>query len=77
MVVSYRDGHDDAHHVVPAGAVKTVDHGRRAVVLKVTAAEVKATPRHETPDAPVDWDQVNQFERGMLAGGSIWPYTDV
>lgn len=77
MVVSYRDGHADAHHVVPAGAVKLVDHGRRAVVLKVTAAEVKATPRHETPDAPVDWDQVNQFERGMLGGGAIWPYTDV
>ncbi len=77
MVVSYRDGHDDAHHVVPAGAVKLVDHGRRAVVLEVTAAEVKATPRHETPDAPVDWDQVNQFERGMLGGGAVWPYTDV
>ena len=77
MVVSYRDGHSDAHHVVPAGAVKLVDHGRRAVVLEVTAAEVKATPRHETPDAAVDWDQVNHFERGMLGGASVWPYTDV
>lgn len=77
MVVSYRDGHGDAHHVVPAGAVKVVDHDRRAVVLEVTAAEVKATPRHQTPDTPVDWDQVNQFERGMLGGGAVWPYTDV
>lgn len=77
MVVSYRDGHHDAHHVVPAGAVKLVDHGRQAVVLKVMAAEVKATPRHEAPDAPVDWEQVNRFERGMLGGSFAWPYTDV
>jgi hypothetical protein len=76
MVVSYRDGHEDAHHVVPAAAVKLVDHGRQAVVLKVTAAEVKATPRHEAPDAPVDWEQVNRFERGMLGGSFAWPYTD-
>ena len=77
MVVTYRDGHEDAHHVVPAGAVKLVDHGRRACVLKVTAAEVKATPKHETPDAEVDWEQVQRFDRGMLGGGSLWPYTDV
>jgi hypothetical protein len=77
MVVSYRDGHHDTHHVVPAGAVKLVDHGRRAVTLNVTVAEVKATPTHESPDAPVDWDYVNQFERGMLGGGFVWPYTDV
>jgi hypothetical protein len=77
MVVSYHDGHHDVHHVVPAGAVKQVDHERRVVTLGVTVAEVKATPTHENPEAPVDWDQVNQFERGMLGGGSLWPYTDV
>jgi hypothetical protein len=78
LVVSYReDRHRDAHHVVPAGAVQAVDHGRRTVALKVTVAEVKATPRHETPDAPVDWAYVDQFERGMLGGGFVWPYTDV
>jgi hypothetical protein len=73
LVVSY----DDTHHVVPAGAVKIVDHERRAVTLNVTVAEVKATPTHETPDAPVDWGYVDQFERGMLGGGFVWPYTDV
>jgi hypothetical protein len=65
-------GHDE---VVPAGAVRTVDHERRAVTLGVTVAEVKATPTHEEPDAPVDWDYVDQFERGMLGGGFMWPYT--
>ena len=77
LVVSYRDGGDDTHHVVPAGAVHSVDHGRRAVTLKVTVAEVKATPTHENPDAPIDWAYVDQFERGMLGGGFVWPYTDV
>jgi hypothetical protein len=77
LVVSYRDGHHDAHHVVPAGAVKLVDHGRRTVTLGVTVAEVKATPTHDEPDAPVDWGYIDQFERGALGGGSVWPYTDV
>jgi hypothetical protein len=73
LVVSY----DDTHHVVPAGAVKAVDHERRAVRLDVTVAEVKATPEHEEPQAQVDWGYVDQFERGMLGGGFVWPYTDV
>jgi hypothetical protein len=77
MVVSYRDDHHVTHHVVPAGAARLVDHERRVVGLSVTAAEVKATPTHETPDAPVDWAYVGQFERGMIGGGFVWPYTDV
>jgi hypothetical protein len=77
MVVSYRDGHHDVHHVVPAGAVKAVNHERRAVTLGVTVAEVKATPTHEAPEAPVDWAYIDRFERGMLDGSGLWPYTDV
>jgi hypothetical protein len=77
MVLSYREGHHDVHHVVPAGAVKAVDHARRAVTLGVTVAEVKSTPTHEEPEAEVDWAYVDQFERGMLGGGFVWPYTDV
>ena len=77
MVVSYHDGHHDVHHVVPAGAVKSVDHERRVVTLGVTVAEVKATPTHEAPETPVDWAYVQQFDRGMLGGSGIWPYTDV
>jgi hypothetical protein len=77
MVVSYGHGHNEVHHVVPAGAAKLVDHERRTVVLNVTAEEVKATPMHEEPDAPVDWSYVDQFERGMIGGGFVWPYTDV
>ena len=76
MVVSYEDGGDEVHHVVPAGACKRVDHERRAVILRVTVADVKATPRHETPETPVDWSLVQQFDRGMLGGGGLWPYTD-
>ena len=77
LVVSYKDGHHHVHHVVPAGAVKNVDHERQAVTLGVTVAEVKATPTHEHLEAPVDWALVEQFDRGMLGGGGLWPYTDV
>jgi hypothetical protein len=77
MVVSYREDGHEVHHVVPAGAVQLVDHERQVVTLDVTAAEVKATPTHDEPDAPVDWAYVDQFERGMLGGGFVWPYTDV
>jgi hypothetical protein len=73
LVVSY----DDTHHVVPAGAVVDVDHDRSTVTLNVTVAEVKATPTHESPEAQIDWDYVGQFDRGMLGGGFVWPYTDV
>ena len=77
LVVSYREGLQHAHHVVPAGAVQLVDHEHRTVALNVTVAEVRATPTHEAPDVPVDWGYVDQFERGMLGGGFVWPYTDV
>jgi hypothetical protein len=76
LVVSYRDGGRNVHHVVPAGAVKVVDHERRALTLGVTASEVKATPTHEEPEAPVDWAFIDRFERGMLGGSYCWPYTD-
>jgi hypothetical protein len=77
LVVSYRHRLRHVHHVVPAGAVRRVDHAGRSVVLGVSAAEVKATPRHEEPEAAIDWGYVDQFERGMLGGGFVWPYTDV
>lgn len=77
LVLTYGDGSHETHHVVPAGAVASVDHERRTCRLNVTAAEVKATPTHESPEAPVDWGYVDQFERGMIGGGFVWPYTDV
>jgi hypothetical protein len=76
LVVSYRDGGHDTHHVVPAGAVRQVDHDRRTVTLGVAVAEVKATPTHEEPEAPVDWAYIDRFERGALGGAWGWPYTD-
>lgn len=77
LVLTYREGRHATHHVVPAGAVTRVDHEHRTVELNVTEAEVKATPTHADPEAPVDWGYVDQFERGMLGGGFVWPYTDV
>jgi hypothetical protein len=77
LVLTYRDGHHEVHHVVPAGAVAEVDHERRTCTLKVTEAEVKATPTHVDPEAELDWTMVQGFDRGMLGGGFVWPYTDV
>jgi hypothetical protein len=77
LVLTYREGHDEIHHVVPAGAIAEVDHEHRTCRLKVTAAQVKATPTHEDPEVPVDWAEVQAFDRGMLGGGFVWPYTDV
>jgi hypothetical protein len=65
------------HHVVPAGAIERVDHGSKTVTLEVTAEAVHKSPKHEDPEVPVDWGMINQFERGMLGGGFVWPYTDV
>jgi hypothetical protein len=72
-------GHDESvkDYAVEAtdGQVGSVSW-RHAVTLGVTVAEVKATPTHEHPEAPVDWALVEQFDRGMLGGGGLWPYTD-
>jgi hypothetical protein len=79
LVVSYHHHlhFRDVHHVVPAGAVASVDHDAHTVTLKVEAAEVWASPEHQDPKAPVDRELIDRFERGRLAGGAVWPYTDV
>jgi hypothetical protein len=41
------------------------------VTLGVSAADVKATPTHDAPEAAIDWGYVDQFKRGCSAGGSF------
>jgi hypothetical protein len=77
LVVSCKGEGDDVHHVVPAAAAQRIDHEHKSVALNATIGEVRATPTHAEPEAQIDWDQVDQFERGMLGGGFVWPYTDV
>ena len=52
---------------------------RLATIVAATrpAEDVRNTPTHEDPEREVDWGMVDQFERGMLGGGFVWPYTDV
>ena len=69
-----------ARHLVPAGAVTAVDHGGRTLTLNVTADQVRATPQYEEVERSFtssDTNQVDQFARGMLGGGFVWPYTNV
>ena len=70
----------DRQHVVPAGAIVAVDHDTRTLTLNVTAEQVRATPPYvevERSYVEAGTNQVDQFERGMLGGGFVWPYTDV
>jgi len=77
LVVSYKHHLREVHHVVPAGAIAGVDHAARTCTLSVTADQVRSSPEHDEPGKAVDWGYVDQFERGMLGGGFVWPYTDV
>jgi len=79
LVVTYHRDLDPrpVHHVVPAGAVERVDHAAHTVTLSVTADEVRASPEHQKPDKALDWSLIDQFERGIAAGGCVWPYTGV
>jgi hypothetical protein len=69
--------HHDVQRLVPAGAVASVDHDARVVTLKVRCDEVHATPEYDRGEQPLEPEYVSQFERGMLGGGFVWPYTDV
>jgi 8-oxo-dGTP pyrophosphatase MutT (NUDIX family) len=71
LVVRHRQVRDEAYYVLPAGAVELVDDQRRLVELQVGVEAVRGAPRHETPDAPLDWSNVAELERRMLG---VWPY---
>jgi hypothetical protein len=71
---------DDRQHLVPAGAITGVEHDAQTLTLNVTAEQVHATPPYEEVQrdfTAAETDQVDQFARGMLGGGFVWPYTDV
>ena len=78
LVVTHRHllGKDD-RYLIPAGAVTEVDHEGRTVTIDVTGEEVRGTPSFENPETAYSPDMVDQFARGMLGGGFVWPYTDV
>lgn len=59
------------HHIVPAGAVSSVDHEKRIVSLDLTVGELDALPVHEEPSKQVDWAAVNRFEIGALQGRGV------
>lgn len=72
LVVRYHDAPDGAHVIVPAGAVRRVDHKRSKVTLHATVAQGHAAPR---PDESATHHDV--FEPGIFGGGFAWLYTDV
>jgi hypothetical protein len=67
----------DEHYLVPAGAVTAVHHENKTVTINVTGDEVRGTPPFDDPQTAYDSNTVDQFARGMLGGGFVWPYTDV
>lgn len=71
LVVSHRQGREEAYYVLPAGAVELVDDQRRPVELQVGVEDVRGAPTHDTPDASIDWSNIAELERRMLG---VWPY---
>jgi hypothetical protein len=65
LVLRHREAPDDAHVIVPAGAVRVVDHERRVVTLHAAVAQEQAAPAAGA-----------QLEPGLL-DGFAWLYTDV
>jgi hypothetical protein len=60
------------HHVVPAGAVASVDHEQRVVRLSLTQAEIEARPPLDEPSQHVDGESLHRIERGLLEGRGGW-----
>lgn len=74
LVVSHRHHLRDEHHVVPAGAVETVDAERGTVRLRVTRAEIEQAPAHHDPRAPLDYSMVEALRSATSAwslGGDV------
>ena len=67
--VSETGERDLARWSFPAGSVGHSD--------SVKGYDVECTDGPVGTEAPPDWGMVDQFERGMLGGGFVWPYTDV
>ena len=59
------------NHVVPAGAVSSVDHEHRVVKLDITHDELNGLPPVDEPAKEIDWDYVNRFEIGWLQGRGV------
>jgi len=76
LVVTRHPHLGNKHHVVAAGAVASVDHEHRVVHLDLTLDELHAKPPVEEPSRPLDWDFINQFERGALGGTGVWPHPE-
>jgi hypothetical protein len=59
----------EAHHVVPAGAVERISTGERTVWLRLTRAEVEATPEHRDPQAPLDHPMLDAIRSASATWG--------
>ena len=66
LVVTFRRHLHETHHVIPAGAVQTVDAAQRKVWLRMTRADVERAPEHHDPVVPLDGAKIDS-----LAG--LWP----
>jgi hypothetical protein len=66
-------------HVIPAGAVTSVDPERRRVTVKGSVAEVRASGTYagepQTMYAEARTTYEDQFERGRYI--TVWPYLDL
>lgn len=63
LVVSHMHQLHEVHHVVPAGAVETIDKDERRVSLRLSREDVEELPEHHDPPAPVEPWMVTAIDR--------------
>jgi hypothetical protein len=76
LVVRYDDAPDGAHVIVPAGAVRFVDHEHGVVSLHASVAEGRPTAPPDEHDEPLERGRLDGLEHGF-PDGFAWFYTDV
>jgi hypothetical protein len=63
LVVNHVHHLHEVHHVVPAGAVESVDKNDHSVALRLTSDDVEELPEHHEPAAPVESWMVEAIDR--------------
>jgi hypothetical protein len=75
LVVSHTHHLHEVHHVVPAGAVESIDKKEHSVALRLTRDDVEELPEHLEPAAPVEsWmvEAINRATGTQSLGGDMY-----
>jgi hypothetical protein len=74
LVVSHLHHLHETHHVVPAGAVESINPDDHTVTLRLSREEIDGLPEHHDPPAPIESWMVEAIDRATARrafGGDI------